>query len=217
MNVNHINHVCFDLDGTLVDSSDTIYLATIEALNELRLSTSFSKEEFIGMIGRHFVDIFKELRINLPDFSDFISVYKSVYFDFIEFSNLYDSVYETIDYLINTDIKVSLLTTKAQDQAEKIIEYFDLMGKMHYIMGRRDGIAHKPSPVPLIKICNNLNIEPTESLMVGDTELDIRCGKNANAKTCGVLYGYRTKTQIENENPDMTISGLNELINLYSA
>ncbi len=47
--------------------------------------------------------------------------------------------------------------------------------------------------------------------MVGDTELDIQCGKNAGSKTCGVLYGYRTKSQLEKEKPDYLISGLNEL------
>jgi phosphoglycolate phosphatase-like HAD superfamily hydrolase len=47
--------------------------------------------------------------------------------------------------------------------------------------------------------------------MVGDTELDIQCGKGAGSKTCGVLFGYRTKSQLEKEKPDFLISGLNEL------
>ncbi|MCU0333336.1 MAG: HAD hydrolase-like protein [Ignavibacteriaceae bacterium] len=47
--------------------------------------------------------------------------------------------------------------------------------------------------------------------MVGDTELDIQCGKSAGSKSCGVLYGYRTKDQLEKEKPDFLISGLNEL------
>jgi phosphoglycolate phosphatase-like HAD superfamily hydrolase len=119
-----------------------------------------------------------------------------------------------LDHLINKDVKISLLTTKAQDQAEKIIRYFNLEEKINYTMGRRNGMAHKPSPEPLITICGNLNVTPSETLMVGDTELDIQCGKNANAKTCGVLYGYRDRVQIENENPDFIISELNELIKL---
>ena len=80
-------------------------------------------------------------------------------------------------------------------------------------MGRRDGLAHKPSREPLIYICKDLKVEPTETLMTGDTELDIQCGKNAGAKTCGVLYGYRTKDQIEKEKPDINISNLVELKN----
>jgi phosphoglycolate phosphatase/pyrophosphatase PpaX len=216
VNLRNINHVCFDLDGTLVDSSDTIYLATNETLKKLNLSSVLSKEKFIGMIGKHFIDIFNELNINLPNFTEFISVYKSVYFNFIETSILYANVNETLDYFINNDVKISLLTTKAQDQAEKIIRHFGLYEKMNYIMGRRNGMAHKPSPVPLLEICNDLNIVLSETLMVGDTELDIQCGKNAKAKTCAVLYGYRTKEQIEIENPDLIISELSELINLHT-
>jgi HAD superfamily hydrolase (TIGR01549 family) len=49
-------------------------------------------------------------------------------------------------------------------------------------MGRRDGLAHKPSPEPLIYICNELDIKISETLMVGDTELDIQCGKSAGSK-----------------------------------
>ncbi len=83
-------------------------------------------------------------------------------------------------------------------------------------MGRRDGLAHKPSPEPLLVICKDLQVKPSETLMVGDTELDIQCGKNADSNTCGVLYGYRTKDQLEKEKPDYIISGLNELVKTLS-
>ena len=78
-------------------------------------------------------------------------------------------------------------------------------------MGRRDGLAHRPSPEPLLYICKELNLNPSETLMIGDTELDIQCGKNADAKTCGVLYGYRMKSQLEKEKPDFLISSIDEL------
>ena len=214
--IKNINHFCFDLDGTLVNSGKTIYLATKKALKKLNLSSNLSEEQFEGLIGKHFIDIFNELNIKVPDFIQFISVYKSVYFDFIDKSTLYSGVNEVLNHFINNDVKISLLTTKAQDQAEKIVNHFNLNKKFDYIMGRRDGIAHKPSPEPLLKICEDLNVSPADTLMVGDTELDIRCGKTANAKTCGVLYGYRTREQIEFENPDYIISGINELVNLYS-
>lgn len=212
VNFNKINHVCFDLDGTLVDSSKTIYLATDATLKKFNIDAYLPEEEFNGMIGKHFIDIFKELKIKMPDFSEFISYYKSIYFDFIETSTLYLGVNETLEYLINRNTKTSLLTTKAQDQAEKIVRHFNLNEKLKYVMGRRNGLAHKPSPEPLLQICKELNANPSETIIVGDTELDIQCGKNANAKTCGVLYGYRTKEQIEKENPDYIISRLEQLL-----
>jgi HAD superfamily hydrolase (TIGR01549 family) len=213
LNKNTITHVCFDLDGTLVDSRDTILKSTQAALDQLNIPHSIPENIFTNMIGKHFVDIFEELKINVPDFEKFISIYKLLYFDFIESSYLYKGVKETIEFLTKKHIKVSLLTTKGQDQAEKIIEHFNLSSSFDYLMGRRDGLAHKPSPEPLLYICKELQIDPSKTMMTGDTELDIQCGKNAGSKTCGVLYGYRTKDQLEKEMPDFLISGLSELKN----
>jgi HAD superfamily hydrolase (TIGR01549 family) len=213
LNKNTITHVCFDLDGTLVDSRETILKSTQAALDQLNIPHSIPENIFTNMIGKHFVDIFEELKINVPDFEKFISIYKLLYFDFIESSYLYKGVKETIEFLTKKHIKVSLLTTKGQDQAEKIIEHFNLSSSFDYLMGRRDGLAHKPSPEPLLYICKELQIDPSKTMMTGDTELDIQCGKNAGSKTCGVLYGYRTKDQLEKEMPDFLISGLSELKN----
>jgi phosphoglycolate phosphatase-like HAD superfamily hydrolase len=47
--------------------------------------------------------------------------------------------------------------------------------------------------------------------MVGDTEIDIQCGKNANIKTCAVSFGYRDRNVIEKENPDFIIDNLLDL------
>lgn len=211
MNKDIITHICFDLDGTLVDSKDTILESTKSALDKLNISYDIPVDAFTNMIGMHFVEIFEELKINVPDFEKFISIYKALYFDFMDSSYLYPGVHQTLQYLNENNIKVSLLTTKVQDQAEKIIDHFNLRSSFNYLMGRRDGLAHKPSPEPLIYICNELNIKSSETLMVGDTELDIQCGKSAGSKSCGVLYGYRTKDQLEKEKPDFLISGLNEL------
>lgn len=50
--------------------------------------------------------------------------------------------------------------------------------------------------------------------MVGDTEMDIQCGKNANSKTLGVTFGYRSKEFIENQKPDAIVSSLIEIKNI---
>jgi phosphoglycolate phosphatase len=215
LNSKKIKHICFDLDGTLVDSKETILESTKAALDQLNIEYKISEDVFNNLIGKHFVDIFLELNINDVDFERFISIYKALYFDFIDSSYLYEGVQETLDYLNMKKIKVSLLTTKGQGQAEKIIDHFNLRKSFDYLMGRRDGLAHKPSPEPLIYICKELKVESAETLMVGDTELDIQCGINAGAKTCGVLYGYRTREQLEKEKPDIIISGLDELKNYF--
>ncbi len=209
-----IKHCCFDLDGTLVDSNKTIYNSTAYALGKLGIDFNVSEDLFALKIGQHFVDIFNAFNIDVPDFEKFITIYKVNYFEQMEFSKVYDGVEVTLAALKSRNIKVSLLTTKIQDQADRIIDHFNLRKYFDLVMGRREGIAHKPSPEPLLKICTDLNVDVNNTLMVGDTELDIQCGKNAGSHTCGVLYGYRTKELLKIEEPDFIVEGIQDIIEI---
>ncbi|MFO7527028.1 MAG: HAD-IA family hydrolase [Ignavibacteriaceae bacterium] len=206
-----IKHFCFDLDGTLVDSSETIYKSTITTLQRMNIKFGFNKDDLDKRIGKHFVDIFNEVGVNVPDFEHFIKIYKSIYFDFIDNSALYKNVSETLEQLKNSDLKISLLTTKAQDQADLLIDHFNLRNYFSLVMGRINEIPHKPAPEPLLLICKKLEVFPGETIMIGDTELDIQCGKNAGTKTCAVSYGYRTTEQLEADNPDYLINSILEI------
>ena len=118
-----IHHVCFDLDGTLVKSDKTILKALLETLSILKIRGNISADEFNDVIGLHFFDIFKKFNIVVPDFDKFIKTYKSVYFDFINESELYPDVEETLITLnSNEDLRISLLTTKAQDQEPEVLQ-----------------------------------------------------------------------------------------------
>ncbi|MHB8931125.1 MAG: HAD family hydrolase [Melioribacteraceae bacterium] len=200
-----IDLVVFDLDGTLVSSHETIYKATLHALKEINISAVMPEDKFYNMIGLHFEDIFREFGFAVPDFEKFLNVYKSIYFNYIDSSVVYSGVEEAISKLKGKKIKVSLLTTKGQDQAELILRHFSLFDKFDYVMGRRPGLAHKPSPEPLQKICADLKTNILNTLIVGDSEMDIQCGKNAGSKTCAVTYGYRTKSELQKSSPDFLI------------
>lgn len=203
-----IDLIVFDLDGTLVSSHETIYKSTLHALKEVGIENHIEHEKFLNMIGMHFEDIFNEFGFKVPDFEHFIQIYKSIYFNYINHSNIYPNVKVTIDLIKEKGIKIGLLTTKGQDQAELILKHFDLFNKFDGVMGRRPGISHKPSPEPLLKLCDELKIDLDNTLMVGDSELDIICGKNAGTFTCAVTYGYRSKENLQEYNPDFIIDSI---------
>ncbi len=209
-----IKCIVFDLDGTLVKSHETIYKATIKALKKLGLESNIEHKMFYNLLGHHFADIFDECNIHVPDVDYFINVYKGMYFDFIDDSKMYDNAFLLFDELKRKGIKIGLLTTKGQDQAEKISNYFEFDKYLDAIEGRKNGFAIKPAPDQLLKICNELNIDPINTLMVGDTELDIQCGKSAGARTCAVSFGYRNIEDIKKLNPDYLVDDLGEIINL---
>ena len=206
-----IKLVVFDLDGTLVESHENIHKAAVTALSTLGFENQIPLEKFTELIGKHFQDIFKEFNIDIPDLKKFIQVYKDSYFEFIDKSSLYNGVEDLLRYLTFKKIKAALLTTKSQDQADRIIDHFNLREYFDNVSGRKNGIPVKPSAEPLLLICDDLGIAAENVLMVGDTEMDIQCGKNAGAKTCAVTYGYRNLGIIKNEKPDFIIDSLIEL------
>jgi len=207
-----IKCVVFDLDGTLVKSHKTILNTTIKTLEKLKISTDFNTEIFYNMLGHHFREIFEACNIAVHNVENFIDIYKDLYFDFIDDSELYENVELVLRELNNNSIRTGLLTTKGQEQAVKISEHFNIAKNLDIIEGRKKEIAIKPAPDQLLKICNELNIKPENTLMVGDTELDILCGKNASAKTCAVSYGYRKLEDIKKYKPDFLIDDLKEIL-----
>ena len=209
-----IKCVVFDLDGTLVKSHKTILNATIKTLKELNIDTNFNKGVFYNMLGHHFKEMFEASNIVVPDVEHFIDIYKNLYFDFIDDSKLFDNVENVLVELKNRNIKTGLLTTKGQEQAEKISKHFNISKHLDIIEGRKKGIAIKPAPDQLLKICNEVNVNPENALMVGDTELDILCGKNAKAKTCAVSFGYRDVKDLQKHKPDYLIDDLKEILEI---
>lgn len=201
----------FDLDGTLMKSDATIYKCTQHTLRHFNIPGVMPEEEFNNKIGYHFKDIFEGFNISVPDLENFIAKYKTFYFDFIDESRIFPNVLETLGYLNKKGIKVSLLTTKAQDQAEKILGHFGMSEYFEQIVGRRPDMNIKPAPDALLYICEKTGVTAENTLMVGDSELDIRCGKNAGAHTCAVTFGYRKLSDLLKENPDIIINDMKEL------
>ncbi len=205
MNNSNIQLAVFDLDGTLMDSSETIYLATIKTFELLNQSVSLPRKELDKRIGAHFKDIFIDLNIEVDDIEGFIEVYKSIYFDYINTTKVYENIEKLLISLKDQNILIALLTTKAQEQADLIIDHFNLRKFFSYVLGRRKNLAVKPSPEPLLFICNYLSISPQNTIIIGDSELDVQCGKSANASTCAVSWGYRSKEILESFLPDIII------------
>ncbi len=215
MNNSQIELIVFDLDGTLVSSHKTIYYSMIKAFEDLNILHNIPEREFNECIGLHFIDIFEKYKVDVSDFEEFLSIYKAYYFEFIDKSEFYPDVEETIEKLKSQNYKIGLLTTKIQDQADRILRYFKIDHHFNFIMGRRPNIANKPSPEPLQFICSEMKIDTSKTMMVGDSEMDIRCGNSAGATTVGVTYGYRSEEQVRNENPDFVINEIKEILELF--
>ena len=93
-------------------------------------------------------------------------------------------------------VQVGVLTNKNHEQAVPLVarafgDVFDA------VQGRVDGMEAKPEPPMTLKLMEALGADPAHTLMVGDTAVDIACGKNVSIATCGVTWGFRTRDELE--------------------
>lgn len=208
---NKFSLIVFDLDGTLVDSSNNIHTAATKTFEKLGMKVDFPKAELDKRIGAHFQDIFNDLNIIVDDIESYIEIYKEFYFQFIGLSVLYPGVVQFLSLLKRNGVATAILTTKAQGQVKKIVKHFNLDPYFDIVSGRKPGVELKPHPQPLQIIMNEAGLSPSQTLMVGDSEFDIGCGKNAGVKTVAATYGYRNIDDLKKLNPDYLISDIGEL------
>ena len=121
-------------------------------------------------------------------------------------------------------IKVAICTNDDRKPTEKTLEFLnlDVKSKMKqkketkftidYLVCGNDMLANKPSPVPLLTICKKLNVEPQNTMMVGDTIADVHAGINAKCgRVVAVLSGGYDNTKLNKA--DAIIPDINSLKN----
>ena len=82
------------------------------------------------------------------------------------------------------------------------------------VLGLRDGIPAKPAPDAVFEIMNKFNLTADDCLYVGDTGSDMLTGNNAGVKTIGVLWGFREKEELVENNAKVIVSHPSEIKNL---
>lgn len=80
------------------------------------------------------------------------------------------------------------------------------------VQGQCDGIPRKPDPAGVFQILEGLGIEPSESIYVGDSDVDMKTGKAAGLFTVGVTWGFRSKELLVETGADITIDHAQELL-----
>ena len=97
------------------------------------------------------------------------------------------------------NIKIAISTSDDRKSTMNIIKLLKLQSYIDIVVCGDDPISNKPSPEPIWKICGKLGIQPSETMMVGDTNCDIDSGLNAKCGyVLGVLSGNHDSNDLEN-------------------
>ena len=69
------------------------------------------------------------------------------------------------------------------------------------VLGQREGIPAKPDPSIVNDIIATAGVTKEEVLYVGDSNVDMQTAHNAGVTACGVTWGFRPRTELEEFHP----------------
>jgi len=206
-----IRAVIFDLDGTLSDSIHSIKYCADRALAPEGFGP-FSVEDYKYFVGDGAANLIRRALAAGGDaegvhFESAFARYKEIFaVDCMYQVKPYEGIPELIRELKKRDLKISVLSNKPHAETIRVIETLFGKGCFDVIRGQVDGVPIKPDPAGAISIMDTLGLKPEEVLYLGDTATDMKTGKGAGAFTLGVLWGFRTRDELERAHADAIIS-----------
>lgn len=207
-----IKGAIFDLDNTLVDSVETIWKCSDHILRENGFR-GVNRETAERAMGLTIFDLFDlaEPGLSAEQKRKLFNDYRGAYMEYFCYSKLLPGAHETLGYVKSIGLKLALVTTKSRMNAGKILKAFELFDFFDAILGYEDSVEHKPSTEPMLKASFVLNLKPEEVVVIGDTEMDVRAGKEAGSITVAITTGVKTAEQLQTVRPNYIISTLFEL------
>lgn len=205
--------VFFDLDGTLVDSAPDLVTATNKTLAEYGLPPR-TPEEIRGFIGQGLRELIKKSigekhQVLLEEIeSRFIHYYDK---HLADESVLYVGTIDLLESL-QKKAKLYLLTNKNESSTRILIKHFDIEKYFSGIFGGDTFKPRKkPDPVAIESVYADCRVKPLGLAMVGDSWVDVKTGKNANALTLMHKHGYAKPGELEHAGPDYIYQNMFEL------
>lgn len=211
MKFKNIEAVLFDIDGTLLDTTDLILRCYEHTISAHKLSHK-TREDISVIFGKPLEACYQLLFPN-EDIAKLSETHLSFQEKNLHLSTPFVNARKTLDNLHNRGFKIAGVTTRSKRTSIKSLEVNDIASYFDIVISREDVTNPKPHPESLLKVLKYFNVSPKHAIMVGDTHVDIRAGKNAKTKTIGVTYGP-LGGNVREEDPDYVVSDISEIISL---
>jgi pyrophosphatase PpaX len=191
-----ITTVLFDLDGTIIDTNELIIESCMHALRG-HVREDFGREHIIPLMGQPLAMQMQQfLKWNENDNDVNVATVVQAYRDYNllkhdEMVSLFPGVAEVIPRLSEAGIRIGIVTTKMRATTIRALELLGLHKYMETIVSLDDVEHAKPHPEPVAKAIQALGVEPSETLMVGDSSVDMKSAIAAGAIPVGVAWSLK--------------------------
>jgi phosphoglycolate phosphatase len=204
----------FDLDGTLIDSK----LDLVHSVNATRAHMGMAPlevERISSYVGSGAPVLIR--RALGPEASDtgvqealefFLEYYREHKLDH---TRLYPGVKESLDRLCAANKRLAILTNKPVGMSRAIVQELGLGSHFFQVYGGNSFDFKKPNPIGVETLMAEAAMPPDDTLMIGDSGIDVETARNAHVKVCGVAYGFAPET-LRDPAPDLLVDCMEELV-----
>ncbi len=216
-----IRLLVFDLDGTLIDSRlDLIHSvnATLRHLGRPELDgdliASYVGDGAPALVRRALGDTDTDNEAVFPEAMEYFLGYYRVHK--LDHTTVYEGIPEVLADLSNgVPRQMAVLTNKPVLASRDIVRALGLGDFFVRVYGGNSFTTKKPDPLGAHTILRETGVAADETLMIGDSSVDVLTGRNAGLWTCGVTYGFAPHS-LEDAPPDVLIESPRELGELLS-
>ena len=207
--------IIFDLDGTLLDTLTDLAEGTNYALrvNGFPERTPDEIRRFVGngarkLIERAVPEGQAEAALELVRQS--FDVYYKVHCK--DHTGPYSGIMEMLKELAQRGYALGVVSNKPDFAVQELIpEYFP--GMFASVSGEREGIAKKPAPDLIWEAMKNLQVNSSEAIYVGDSEVDLEAAANAGIPCISVAWGFKGRRFLEERGAGVIIDTPLEFFN----
>jgi phosphoglycolate phosphatase len=213
-------NLLFDLDGTLTDSRPGIVACIRHALQRASIPSP-TDQELQRWVGPPLAHSFAQLLGAQRDaacVAQAIASYRERFTTIGMFENsVYDQVHATLEELCTRGARLYLATSKPRVYAERILEHFELAPRFTAIFGSElDGRLSEKTDL-IAHVLKHANLDPTDSIMIGDREHDMLGAVHNNVYPAGALWGYGSVEELRGAGARQLLAAPTEIPRLLAA
>jgi 2-hydroxy-3-keto-5-methylthiopentenyl-1-phosphate phosphatase len=209
----HIQGIIFDLDGTLIEANEAIYLGMQEAFR------SFGRPLFpLCDLNQHLkVDLEATL---LPFFSKVeldtaIPMIRRRYEEiYLDKTHLLNGAKEVLETLCHKGIALALASNKLGRFSRGALTHLGVADYFKSILGAGDGPRNKPYPDMIQASLKAMDLPPETVIFVGDSLQDVETGRRAGVDVYALPTGVHTKEELSQGKPKRILKQLDDLVSL---
>ena len=212
----------FDLDGTLCNTLESMAISAnqcIEPLGYKPLPVD-NFRYYAGDGARTLVEraLYDAGDTELVHAEEVFKAYSDIFHRDCTYKvTVYDGILDALKVLKAKGVKLAVLSNKPHMQTIKVVETLFGNDIFDWVQGQQDGIEKKPDPSGAFAIANAFGVLPEECMYVGDTNVDMMTGNRAGMFTVGVLWGFRNREELMENNAHALAEHPMDLIRLYKS